>query len=311
MTDAETPENSSTQASPGAELARARRARQLSLIDAARELKLPRATIEDIEADRFERIASIYRRGYITNYARLVEIDPKPLLEQMGELEPEPLRSVLPVSANPQRFDRFLKFATYALVTTMIVPPLVYFFVLGGARLFESEVASRDAESNGVASSEAARPGYRERFADALAVQPLEATRQDESHLSASALPMNPIRSAPQLEPVGELAAVAEPESDPLSRLELTLSEDSWVEIESADGQRLEFDLLRSGEARQYSGLAPFTLLLGRASAVELSLNGKPVIFDGQEEAGVAELVIGKAAEIGPTGPSGGGTASE
>lgn len=239
-------------------------------------------------------------------------MDPKPLLDQMGELEPEPLRSVLPVSANPQRFDRFLKFATYALVTTMIVPPLVYFFVLGGARLFESEIASREVESNGVMSSEVARPGYRARFADALAVQPLETTRQDESHLSASALPMNPIRSVPQpeaAEETDEAAAVAE--FDPLSRLELTLSDDSWVEIESADGQRLEFDLLRSGDARQYSGLAPFKLLLGRASAVDLSLDGEPVVFDGQQEAGVAELVVGQAAETGATGQAGGGTPAD
>jgi cytoskeleton protein RodZ len=206
MTEAETPDNSNSHLSPGAALSRARQARQLSLAETASQLKLPKTTIEHIEADQFEQIAPIYRRGYIVNYARLVELDPQPLLEQMGELEPEPLRSVLPVSGKPQRFDRFLKFATYALVTTMIVPPLVYFFVLGGARLFESEVASRATDGSNVESPEAQKPGYRERFADALAVQPPETTQNDASHLSASALPMNPIRTAPQPEPLAEIA---------------------------------------------------------------------------------------------------------
>jgi len=315
MTQAQTPDNSDTNLSPGAAISRARQARQLSLAEAASQLKLPRTTVEHIEADQFDRIAPIYRRGYIVNYARLVDLDPQPLLDQMGELEPEPLRAVLPVSGNPQRFDRFLKFATYALVTTMIVPPLVYFFVLGGARLFESEVAGRAADSSSLQTQEAQKPGYRERFADALAVQPPEATQNDASHLSASALPMNPIRAVPQPEPVAEMASttadVSTPDVDPLARLELVLSDDSWIEIESADGERLEFDLLRSGESRQYEGLAPFRLLLGRASAVSLSLDGQPVVFDGQHEAGVAELVIGEPAPEAGAENTGGGSSAE
>ncbi|MEX2497300.1 MAG: RodZ domain-containing protein [Wenzhouxiangellaceae bacterium] len=314
MTEKVSPENPGQQKSPGAELARARQENQLSLVDVARELKLPRTTIEHIEADRFDRIAPIYRRGYIINYGRLVGIDPQPLLDQMGALEPEPLRAVLPVSRSPQRFDRFLKFATYALVTTMIVPPLVYFFVLGGARLFESEVASRSSEGGEAIAAEAQKPGYRERVADALAVQPLETTRTDESHLSASALPMNPIRSVSQSpalpEPGDDAETASDPATDLLSRLELTLSEDSWVEIESADGQRLEFDLLRSGDARQYSGKAPFRLLLGRANAVDLTLDGEPVVFDRQEEAGVAELVIGEPSVPSSAVESGGSEGS-
>ena len=314
MTEADTPETLKSHLSPGAALSQARRTRQMSQNDVAGRLKLPRTTIEHIESDRFERIAPIYRRGYIVNYARLFDLDPQPLLEQMGALEPEPLRSVLPRAGNPQRFERFFKFATYALVTTMIVPPLVYFFVLGGARLFESEVVSRSIDSVGEQSLEAQKPGYRERFADALAVQPPETTRNDSSHLSASALPMNPIRSAVQAEPVVDAAPqdadddVDESASiDSVTQLEIVLKEDSWVEIESADGQRLEFDLLRSGEVKTYSGRAPFKLLVGRASAVSVTLDGERVAFDGQDQAGVAELLLGEpTSNVSPpeAGPS-------
>lgn len=314
MKEAETHEKSNPQPCPGAALSKARQARQLSLADTAQALKLPVTTIELIEADQFDQIASIYRRGYIVNYARLVEVDPEPLLEQMGELEPAPLRTVLPAAANPQRFDRFLKFATYALVTTMIVPPLVYFFVLGGARLFESEVVSRSTDGGDVSVPEVQKPGYRERLVDALAVQPSNTTQDDGSHLSASALPMNPARSAPRANVENESIEAAAPdpaqsEIDPMSRLELALSDDSWVEIEGADGQRLEFDLLRSGETRRYSGRAPFRLLLGRASAVEVRLDGETVVFDGQTQAGVAELVIGEPASGAADAANGGALA--
>lgn len=307
MTESDPREQAKQSSSPGAALAEARKARQLSLRAVARELKLSRTTLEHIEADRFERIAPIYRRGYVINYARLVGIDPQSLLEGMGSTEPEPLRSVLPVAGKPQRFDRFLKFATYALVTTMIVPPLVYFFVLGGARLFESEMVAGDNAGNDAISSPADKPGYRERFADALAVQPLEGMRQDDSHLSASALPMASIRSLSQEDsvqeaPPAEQPGTAESGQNSVSELEVVLSEDSWVEIESADGRRLEFDLLRGGETRQYNGIAPFKLLLGRASAVELRLDGEPVAFAGQQQGGVTELVVGQDDTVEPPG---------
>jgi len=316
MTESEIPEQANPTSSPGTLLAGARRARQLSLEQAARELKLSRTTLEHIEADRFDQIAPIYRRGYIANYARLVGIDPAPLLERMGSLEPEPLRAVLPVAGKPQRLDRFLKFATYALVTTMIVPPLVYFFVLGGARLFESNVVARDAAEDGVIASQVDKPGYRERFADALAVQPLEATGEDESHLSASALPMTPIRARSQADRASpaadtETASSDQGPPDPLSELELVLSDDSWVEIESADGKRLEFDLLRAGESRQYSGMAPFRLLLGRGSAVELRLDGEKIAFAGQHEAGVTELVVDQGDSAHGSGSATGESSAE
>lgn len=310
MTESDPGEQAKQSSSTGKALAEARKAQQLSLRAVARELKLSRTTLEHIEADRFERIAPIYRRGYVINYARLVGIDPQSLLEGMGSTEPEPLRSVLPAAGKPQRFDRFLKFATYALVTTMIVPPLVYFFVLGGARLFESEMVAGDNAGNEAIPSPADKPGYRERFADALAVQPLEGMRQDDSHLSASALPMASIRSLSQEDsvqeaPAAEQPGIAESGHDSVSELEVMLSEDSWVEIESADGMRLEFDLLRGGETRQYNGIAPFKLLLGRGSAVELRLDGEPVAFAGQQQGGVAELMVGQDDTVDPRASAG------
>jgi cytoskeleton protein RodZ len=293
MTELDKPET----AGPGARLADARKKGRMSVDEIARQLKLPRTTIENIEAGRFDRIAVIYRRGYIANYARRVGLDPQPLLDSMGDPEPEPLRRVLPVRAGGRGFERFVKFATYALVTTVIVPPLVYFFVQGGARLFEPE---RTDESAVVQQSpDAAGPayGYRQRMADALAVQPGGEDRS-QGALSASALPVT-------LRPQATSGAAASPAPDeppaldePVdrsARLTLTLDEDSWVEIEDAAGERLEFDLLRAGQSRDYGGVPPFRLLLGRGSAVGVLLNGEPVAFEGHGRAGVAEFEVGEA----------------
>lgn len=294
MTDSAT---SNPDAGPGARLALARRRAQMSIADVATELKLPRSTIEDIESDRMDRIAPTYLRGYITNYARAVGLDPEPLLSGLAACEPAPLRSVAPVARGGHRLDRFVRFATYALVTIVIVPPLVYFFVQSGARLFESGVRAGGDEAAPVASE---RTDYRERVAEALAVKPLSPSADPASPLSASALPMA-IGSEPASGQT-EQPAVPEPApvEGPSAELGLELSGDSWVEIESGAGERLEFDLLRAGDRRSYRGEPPFKLLLGRGSNVSLTLDGEPVRFVGQDVAGVAEFIVGAAVPAEP-----------
>ena len=113
MTDKENGLSPTDNDSPGDALARARKRKGLELVDAARELKLPRSILEQIEADRFDRIAAIYRRGYVTNYARLLGLDPAPLLSGLGHHDAEPLREVLPVPRSGQRMSRLINFSTF------------------------------------------------------------------------------------------------------------------------------------------------------------------------------------------------------
>jgi len=261
----------------------------MSLYDAARELRLTRTTLEAIEDGRMDSIAPIYRRGYVRNYAVLLGLDSEPLVGALGDAAPEPLRAVLPVPQTGQRFDRFVRLATYALVTTMIVPPLVYFFVLGGAQLFQGELPDDFAVTSSPSSGPTA--GREAATADG------DVAAESAGHLAASAMPLSPIRTPVKVAP-DAVKPTAPAEPDPLTRIELELSDDSWVEITAADGSRLEFDLLRAGQSRTYRGQAPFELLLGRASAVAVRLDGVPVEFDGHARAGKAEVTLGTAADV-------------
>lgn len=272
---------------PGEILARERCRRNLSTRDVSRSLNLSRTIIEAIEADRINDLASIYRRGYVTNYARFLGLEPEPLLEALPPSEDRAPRPVLATRPPGFDFDRFAKIATYVLVTTVIVPPLVWFFVQGGSRLFEREVAAHDPP----ASETGERPGSRvgDRIAQALALDPPEA--DSSRHLSASALPLNTIRSPSESGgPPAESAPVVPPE--PGVELAIELREDSWVEITAADGERLEFDLLRAGTRRSYRGEPPFDILLGRANAARLSVDGEAVRFAGQDQSDITRFQL-------------------
>ena len=66
---------------PGALLGAAREAQNLSVADVARQLKLSRAQVEALEAGDYEQLPGpVFVRGFIRNYARLLKLDPEPLL---------------------------------------------------------------------------------------------------------------------------------------------------------------------------------------------------------------------------------------
>ena len=67
----------------GPTLKRAREAAGHSVSDIADRMRLSRRNIEDMEAERFDHFpVSVFLRGYLASYARLVGLDPDPLLEE-------------------------------------------------------------------------------------------------------------------------------------------------------------------------------------------------------------------------------------
>lgn len=59
--------------------------------------------------------------------------------------------------------------------------------------------------------------------------------------------------------------------------IEITFSDECWLEIEDGDGVSIYADLNKSGDVLRVYGAAPFTMLLGRATAVAVLFNGEEV----------------------------------
>lgn len=304
-----------TEASAGSRLAALREAQGRSVAEVAAAMRLSRSIIESIEADRFDRIAPIYRRGYIANYARELGVPADQFIDPTTSDEPPPLKGVLPPPAPTDRVDRFVRFATYFLVTTLIVPPLVYFFVTGGTRLFDSGDEANASGAPSLVEGEelrADRDGVTRRIARALS---LDGDDPDaDGPLSASTLPLSPLRAGdasvdPRGLPGDPGSADAPADAGPIAEalppsmlhpIAIDLLEDSWVEISDARGERLEFDLLRAGTHRRYEAQPPVRVLVGRGSAVEMTFDGEPVRFDGADRGSVAEFTLEAPAERGP-----------
>ncbi len=79
------------------------------------------------------------------------------------------------------------------------------------------------------------------------------------------------------------------------------------MEITDADGRQLELDLLRGGTSREYRGIAPFRILFGRASAVDLYYDGQPIDTGPFTSGDVTQMTLGAEAAAQETAGAGSG----
>src|SRR5687767_9717513 len=78
-------------ASAGAMLAAAREELNLTVSDVARHLKLSPAQVEALEEGAYDRLPGrVFVRGFLRNYAKLLGVDPQPLLRRIEHDMPKP-----------------------------------------------------------------------------------------------------------------------------------------------------------------------------------------------------------------------------
>lgn len=75
--------------------------------------------------------------------------------------------------------------------------------------------------------------------------------------------------------------------------LRLRMIRDSWVEVFDAQGERLEYNLLRAGVTHDFDGQAPFSVLLSQGLAADIWLYGQRVEFEAPPTSGLLRLQIG------------------
>jgi len=265
---------------PGEYLKQQRLERKLSLEAVAQAIGLDEKLLREIEAGQAQHIALVYRNGYIRTYAQYLQIPKNKIKEMVSTSEGKVpvVRNIF--SAPPKRnlMNNLLRTTSYVLAS-LLIGTLAWQFTHEAVRL--SQNGSRLHSGNeGLAGKEST-------------------TEQDQAQefkgpVNASIAPLGILHN----NNTGDLdiaerawAAVSRPVLPPgESRLQISVSADSWIEITDADGQELEMDLLRGGSDKDYHGKPPFRILFGRASAVHLSVDGEPVDLTSFTRDDVAQL---------------------
>jgi cytoskeleton protein RodZ len=285
----------------GEQLRIARETQGIEVLAAAVATRLSENTIRIIENEQWEQLPGVYRAGWARNYAAYLGVELEPHESEIRNLSAEgipELQSVFSEGIKINKMDTNLRVLSYAVMSIFVVLPLIWAYTKTAANLSQPDVIA------------VAKPVAGKNASGKSLTIPRQAGRDNSGtgipqHMEANVVPLKSLNGQDQaaagaadnrnIDSVGNTGNSAGNPDHQL--LEVRLKADSWVVVTDAAGTRLEYDLLRGGSSYSYSGIAPFDVLIGRASAVELSINGRPVDLGEYESGNVASLELDVIAE--------------
>ncbi len=253
----------------GERLAEARRKKQISVVEIAKELHLDEPKVRALEVNDFEALgAPVYAKGHLRKYAELVDVNFDDVIAEYYALNREP-PAPLVVSSHSKPRRELSPGPWIAVIIVLFFAAVAYWWFWARP---PAAVTSLPAEIEVPADS--AVDALEAVFAEPLAEQSVEA---DDSAIDDDAV-------QPVVEETvsDEVAAV----DDGLLELSVTYSGDCWTEISDAAGKRLYFGLGKDGRSVTVSGEAPMNVLFGDAQNVAILVNGAPRAIRADERRG-------------------------
>ena len=265
------------QASIGTLLREAREAREMSVDDVAARLRLMQRQIELIEADDFDGLGRpVFARGFVRNYARLLGMDPEPLLARMegSEAGPSPVRRAEPPLPRSWLSSPWLVVLLLIGLAVVVVPVGLYWWLNQG----EDELLHQVPRAVKVEPVELGTPAAGAGGAAQEAGVPAGAGPADAAPLApADVTPSAAPDTAPAPAPAPG-AVPPEPSGPPAAGvLHFDFAGDSWVEVRDASGRAIHRQLNPAGSSIEVRGSPPFRLLVGNAAQTRMTYNGRPI----------------------------------
>lgn len=271
----------------GSVLSAARQRQGLSVADVARQLKLGVRQIEALEAGDYKRLPRItFVRGFIRNYAKLLQIDAEPLLKPTEHLlltpqVPEAEPGVAEIPTRSGKKNTWRSYAVFVLLTALGVMFL-------GFEWYREQAAPHPKLVPAVV-----KPPKSKLPVESPAPRPASPTHQASS--------VNPVNNAstsnpvmPSITPLPEQTSEAKPVARQVrsGEIRLEFDEESWVEITDKNGKTIFSQLSPAGSTQTVRGYPPFSLVVGNAVGVRLSYNDKPVDLQPHTKVDVARITL-------------------
>ncbi len=258
---------------PGEILAAKRQERRMSIDEVSARIKLAPRQIAALETNDFAALPGMATtRGFIRSYARLLELDPEPLLAALAD-EPNPafaplvIRRPLPSPAFSGR--RYAPPTSHRRDARRLPALAAVMLVFVGTLAFIA---------------------YRQQWLP-MPGEAATAAGSDETVAAVEAPAMPAVPTAPA-SPSGDAPAVRKPEAS-ASALQLAAREDAWIEIIAIDGERkLMSKLMKAGTTELIEITEPVVLVVGNAAGIEAVLRGQSLNLRAAARDNVAKLSL-------------------
>jgi cytoskeleton protein RodZ len=309
-----TPNTVTLTPSVGQQLRVVRESKKMSASEVAQALKLSVRQVHALEADDWSSLPGTIVRGFIRNYARLLNLDSEALMNQIVTVQmpppelhlPHGTSATLPTASKGEPRDRAVMLAGLMLVSLAL---LAYFFApqdFWQSKLSNLQISTDEPKaavsvaenSDSVAYSPTADSAVTPRLsADSPTVPPEKSPLASSEMVKESAPSANPLSTVHSPTPLSTPAA--NPSSHPSTNLpasggslKLSFGQPSWVEIRDRSGQIVFSQLNPAGSQREIEGQAPFTLVIGNASSVTVQYKGKTIDLTQRSKDDVARLTL-------------------
>jgi cytoskeleton protein RodZ len=290
---------------PGRILAQTREELGITQREVSDALNLAVSTVAAIEAGDQSRLPPyVFTRGYVRAYAKLLELDPEPLVAALANEPPEHKGTASGTVGEeggatspylPPGLDlhHLLKPRNLAVIGGVVLILVVLVAVLmGGDEAVDSHADTADATPPVEQPPQTGADDVSE--TDGFPAESAQPERDDAletvviEEMMAPAVVADPASLPQRDETAQRLTATGD------NRLSLSFTEDCWVEIKDAADKTLFGDLGRAGQEIEFVGAGPFRVLLGYAPGVTLKFDGEPIALAPHTRNNVASLVLGQ-----------------
>lgn len=274
----------------GLQLRHAREKSGISLASLAQTLKLGQKQLESLESGEWDKLPGpTFIRGFVRNYARIVQLDPDQLMQQLDRILVKPA-SNLDVPASRPVTVHYSAFAVshksrqvVALGTVLVVLAAAIYFLL------PNDLSSLRNSLQSVL--------------DSLARKDVAAIEQAPAKTAEAVEPVFPPGVSAQQVMNPQVLAPAEPTqiksevptdsmAQTVPQVRLVADKESWVEIRNRDNRVIFSQRMPAGAEQTLSGDGPLSVVIGFSPGVRLYWHGQVVDLTPHARGDVARLVL-------------------
>jgi cytoskeleton protein RodZ len=278
-------ESAMSASSIGAALKAAREERALSISEVAQQLKFAPRQLEALEQDRFDLLpGGTFARGMVRSYARLLKLEPEPLLQGIADRFQAPDANTLAA-----RYSQPVPFSDNARRSTFVYLG-VSLAVLGLGSIIAYQWYREHNSSTQLASKRAAE---RRAVAAAPRAQPKtieEAPRAEAVRVATDRQPM--IEKAPAPSVAKAAVPVVTKLPSGVHRLVIRCEEEAWIEVRDSNDRMLVSSLNPKGAERIVQARGPLTLVIGNAAHVRVTHNDRLVDLSPHTKLAIARFTL-------------------
>lgn len=272
-------------------LRKARIAKGMSVDDVSRQLRLSVQQIEAIEKENFEKLPGrTFLRGFIRNYASLVQLDSTPLLQMLPESVP-----VISTYERTPLTNKQISFSSNreSSGNNRLIIIIILFAVILGAYFTSENIGWNKTSDSNAMNNEA------KKVAEKASVEiqlPISSPIKTATNTQTNKAPEPSIQISTEKNSNAESGIKAETlivaaenksvmqdtekpavASSDLGNLYFKFTADSWVKVVDGKGVPLFEQLKKGGSEQMIVGKRPLSIVLGNASGVNLTYNDQEI----------------------------------